>query len=674
MCAKRDSLVLVSNIPSCFRSHDVRSFFNSYVEAGNFDVFHYRHRPQIVKRKDPNDPSKSLQLPVKCCCCVVKLKRYKLVSKFIEAYQNKRWHDANGDYRRTRAKLTRVVVHNSVSEPESKNDEATSPGELAFLSREKIRERAAEKSEKPVSENDVRHLPELNPPIGLPHGNVGTSRRELLRRMETLPTSVIRKLGPLVSRTPATIGREYGAVPLSYARKRAGLSPEDSDDSDLESKFLAGRHDDSEAEEWERHESMHPVKSVSYEKKDRLETEEKLFEEKTELIWDKGDASGLVYYTDAIYWDALKGGFDERLADDWDTGAPISPHRKKRKIRALSPPKLKFSGRGNDVAPDVCVVRADKSDGHIKSAPGVPRFVVNVRTHNEVASATGTGVGTGTGHCAVGGAELRADLDGILGKRGKEEASDQEIDNEDLLFEKYTMRGFGGQHLRSLGWEDGQGVGKDRQGITKAVEVDPSQKRQGIGYREDRRSFTAVRKDQESGGIQMQGSYSGQSNLVGRLSRVDSDQQSVQSGQRQGNMSHSRQLPTNSGQLSSRTSQRSSNSGQLRRHARYGDKHSTGNNSRRSDPCTLSEYVGQYEITQNNKISSNQQSPHHMKSSLEAENSTSSFTNRPNNSEFLRKPTEVSSISHRKWRRRRKTPKNSYPWHSDYERREEKRE
>ena len=39
-----------------------------------------------------------------------------------------------------------------------------------------------------------------------------------------------------------------------------------------------------------------------------------------ELIWDKGDASALVLYTDAIFWEsnAVKGGFDDRHADGWD--------------------------------------------------------------------------------------------------------------------------------------------------------------------------------------------------------------------------------------------------------------------------------------------------------------------------------------------------------------------
>lgn len=32
--------------------------------------------------------------------------------------------------------------------------------------------------------------------------------------------------------------------------------------------------------------------------------------------WDKHDASGLVLYTDAVYWEKQRGDFDERHVDD----------------------------------------------------------------------------------------------------------------------------------------------------------------------------------------------------------------------------------------------------------------------------------------------------------------------------------------------------------------------
>lgn len=46
-------------------------------------------------------------------------------------------------------------------------------------------------------------------------------------------------------------------------------------------------------------------------------TKEQLFEDKIELKWEKG-GSGLVFYTDAQFWDAKEGDFDAKTADDWD--------------------------------------------------------------------------------------------------------------------------------------------------------------------------------------------------------------------------------------------------------------------------------------------------------------------------------------------------------------------
>lgn len=59
--------------------------------------------------------------------------------------------------------------------------------------------------------------------------------------------------------------------------------------------------DNDTCEEWERHEALH--EDVT--KQDRVE--ERLFEEEIELKWEKG-GSGLVFYTDAQYWQENNGG------------------------------------------------------------------------------------------------------------------------------------------------------------------------------------------------------------------------------------------------------------------------------------------------------------------------------------------------------------------------------
>ena len=79
---------------------------------------------------------------------------------------------------------------------------------------------------------------------------------------------------------------------------------------------------DNEVEEWDRYEALHDDVT----EQDR--TKERLFEEEIELKWEKG-GSGLVFYTDAQFWDLKDncGDFDEKTADDWDLD--LNGYRKK---------------------------------------------------------------------------------------------------------------------------------------------------------------------------------------------------------------------------------------------------------------------------------------------------------------------------------------------------------
>ena len=69
--------------------------------------------------------------------------------------------------------------------------------------------------------------------------------------------------------------------------------------------------DNDSCEEWERHEAMYDDVTNQGRNKDRL------FEEEMEVVWEKG-GSGLVFYTDAQYWQKEEGDFDEQTADDLD--------------------------------------------------------------------------------------------------------------------------------------------------------------------------------------------------------------------------------------------------------------------------------------------------------------------------------------------------------------------
>ncbi|XP_063932239.1 G patch domain-containing protein 3-like [Zophobas morio] len=97
-----------------------------------------------------------------------------------------------------------------------------------------------------------------------------------------LPYNVIKKLGVQFASFPATEKEDYRREPIIQ----------------------------SDEEEWERYESLH---GDEYEEKQNRELSYEEFVEKT---WDKGDASGLVFYTDQFYWNQTK----EEPSDvqDWD--------------------------------------------------------------------------------------------------------------------------------------------------------------------------------------------------------------------------------------------------------------------------------------------------------------------------------------------------------------------
>ena len=74
--------------------------------------------------------------------------------------------------------------------------------------------------------------------------------------------------------------------------------------------------DDDSCEEWERHEAFYD------DPMNLTRNKERLYEEELEVVWEKG-GPGLVWYTDAYYWDAQVTDTDERWADDWDVDMSI---------------------------------------------------------------------------------------------------------------------------------------------------------------------------------------------------------------------------------------------------------------------------------------------------------------------------------------------------------------
>ncbi|KAH0631180.1 hypothetical protein JD844_005377 [Phrynosoma platyrhinos] len=329
---------LVSSVPAQLRSADLRCFFSQFVEAGGFLCFHYRHRPE--KRGEApggaGPPPLPRRRPGPTCCCLA-LVRSGCSRRLLRMYSGKRWVDKQGEKLPGRCLIRRVRVA-----PDKDGDIVTY----------KTKKEHHRMSSETFTQADLKHLPELNPPAFMPHGNVGTPLRVFLDLIRAcrMPSSVIRKLQLQFPKSGSS--RRYGKVPFIYEETETVLEEErvytatgeeitegehlpkegmanrggntqekDWDDSvkeeAAESPLSSDDDDDDRCEEWERHEALH--EDVTSQER----IKERLYEEEIELKWEKG-GSGLVFYTDAQYWqEEEEGDFDEQTADDWDVDMSI---------------------------------------------------------------------------------------------------------------------------------------------------------------------------------------------------------------------------------------------------------------------------------------------------------------------------------------------------------------
>ncbi|XP_066494887.1 G patch domain-containing protein 3 [Tiliqua scincoides] len=327
MAARGGGYCLVSGVPARLRSADLRCFFGQAVEAGAFLCFHYRHRPE----RPAGGPAAA---PASCCCLAAV--RPGWARRLVRTYSGKGWAGAGGDALPGRCLVRRVRLA-----PEH------DVGSFPYKTKKELQEKASKET---FTQADLKRLPELNPPAFMPYGNVGTPLRVFLDLIRAcrMPARAIKKLQLQFPKTGSS--RRYGNVPFTYEGTETtvteggvytatgeelmegGTLPrverpdeddtkEERDQEDSEKELTEEAHaddDDDRCEEWERHEALH--EDVTSQER----TKERLFEEEIELKWEKG-GSGLVFYTDAQYWQEQDGGgdFDEETADDWDVDMSI---------------------------------------------------------------------------------------------------------------------------------------------------------------------------------------------------------------------------------------------------------------------------------------------------------------------------------------------------------------
>ncbi|KFO37694.1 G patch domain-containing protein 3 [Fukomys damarensis] len=438
--------LVVSGIPSGLRSAQLRSYFSQFREqrGGGFLCFHYRHRPELVPPHPGTDSALTsadsgaesqifaqtaatdarsvstrefAQVQSHTCCCVISVRGLAQAQKLLRMYSGRRWLDSQGSWLPGRCLIRRLRLPT----------ESSGLGSFPFKTRKELQSRKSENEAFTLA--DLRQLPELNPPVLMPNGNVGTPLQiflDLIRACR-LPPRIITQLQLQFPKTGSS--RRYGNVPFQYEDSETVEQeepvytaegeeipqgtclvdpPEDEEAEDEGEKEVEETHSDDDddcGEEWERHEALH--EDVTGQER----TSERLFEEEIELKWEKG-GSGLVFYTDAQFWQEEEGDFDEQTADDWDVDMSVYYDR----------------------------------DGGDKDA----RDSVQMRLEQRL-------------------------------RDGQEEVS--VIERQVGTFERYT-KGIGRKVMERQGWAEGQGLGSSCSGVPEALDGDGQHPRckRGLGY------------------------------------------------------------------------------------------------------------------------------------------------------------------------------------------------
>nr|XP_033495908.1 G patch domain-containing protein 3 [Epinephelus lanceolatus] len=418
----------VSNIPVAFRSADLRNYFSQFIESGGFQCFHFRHRPEVLRESEGpentvcgeseegssrcqetdqvTENSSVKKQMVKSCCCIVSVNA-KDADRCIRMYSGNHWIDSKGSWLSRRCVIKRIKVSHD------KDD-----GSFPYKSKHEQRYRVSLTER--FTEADLKSLPELNPPALMQNGNVGTPVKVFLQLIQScrLPPRLIRKLGLTFPKTSSN--RRYGNVPFQYQdtltlpateetvltaagheitgpgtlatppsgrRQRADRTTETDEPQEEEEEDTKSNADDDDdcCEEWERHEALHDDVTSQERSKERL------FEEEIELKWEKG-GSGLVFYTDAQYWQEEEGDFDEQTTDDWDVDMSVYYDKDGGDMDARDYVRMRYEKRLRDGLED--------RSGHSQSIGSFERFTKGFG--RRLMERQGWKDGEGLGHSQIG--------------------------------------------------------------------------------------------------------------------------------------------------------------------------------------------------------------------------------------------------------------------------------
>ena len=101
----------VNNIPSFYRSANLRHFFSQFVETSGFDCFHFRHRPEkqsikTLSTKSSHSCPEASSSDSRTCCCIIRVTGVKF-NELVRTYHQRLWRDSKGKSLSTKCLISR---------------------------------------------------------------------------------------------------------------------------------------------------------------------------------------------------------------------------------------------------------------------------------------------------------------------------------------------------------------------------------------------------------------------------------------------------------------------------------------------------------------------------------------------------------------------------------------
>lgn len=482
---------IVSNIPPHYHSCDLRNYFSQFIESKGFDCFHFRHRPETKIKTTPSSSCQDIKKGKCTTCCLVKLSAENL-KKLLKMYNGKHWTGNDDEVMSQICYISKVKPPTGIArsgDPKftTRGQQKVIPADREIVTDSDFQNLPEFHPPNMMPNGNVgtptmvfldfikqcRLPPSIIKKLGLTfpktlstkqygrvafdygedhlekggmqtdHNDFCTASGNQIVTTTVSDSNIIHHISDknnsfdkkvIVSETQLNQtdnSKQHDQEPVQSekkklkswrdeeAKKRMELHIEE---NMIENQSESEEDNDS-CEEWERHEALYD--DVSNQERNK----ERLFEEKIELKWEKG-GSGLVFYTDAQYWQKEDGDFDEQTADDWDVD--MGAYYEK--------------GAADKDALDFLAMRQEKRrrDG-IEPTDRITAGIA-VKKHKQTSS---------KGHDDVN-----------IGK-----------------FEIHT-KGVGRKILEQQGWTEGQGLGHSVRGISDALDSDGQNPRdkKGLGY------------------------------------------------------------------------------------------------------------------------------------------------------------------------------------------------